>query len=64
MEDEFDALEQKLLLLIARSNALCEANDMLRRELARAQERNQALTQRMQAASARLDGLLERLPED
>lgn len=63
MEDELDALEEKLALLIARSDALCDANDTLRRELDHLQERNRVLTERMRAASARLDGLLERLPE-
>ena len=63
MDDELDVLEQKLALLIARSDALCEANETLRRELASAKERNRAFAQRMQAASVRLDALLDRLPE-
>lgn len=63
MEEELDLLEQKLALLVARSEALCDANATLRRELASAQERNRALAQRMQAASSRLDALLDRLPE-
>lgn len=63
MDEDLELLEQKLALLIARSDALCEANDTLRRELASAKERNRALAQRMQAASTRLDTLIERLPE-
>jgi chromosome segregation ATPase len=63
MDEDLELLEQKLALLVARSDALCEANDTLRRELASAKERNRALAQRMQAASTRLDALIERMPE-
>ena len=63
MEAELDALEHKLAQLIAVTRDLRASNDALRRELASADERNRELAQRMQQATARLDALLERLPE-
>jgi hypothetical protein len=62
MNDDLDSLEQKLATLIAHVDALRATNEVLRRDLAQANERNRALAQRMQAASARLDAVLERLP--
>jgi hypothetical protein len=38
-------------------------NESLKRELARAQEQQRALAARMAAATARLDSLLQQLPE-
>lgn len=64
MEDELQKLEEKILALIARIEALREANGELGRELAFAREHNRALTQRMRAASDRLDALISRLPEE
>ena len=64
MEDELQKLEERILALIARVDALREANGELRRELAFAREQNRALTQRMRAASDRLDALILRLPAE
>jgi len=63
MEDELFALEQKLATLIAHVETLRRANAELERQLVHARTRNRDLAQRIEAASARLDGLLERLPE-
>lgn len=63
MEADLAVLEHKLALLIARLDGLREANAALERDLAEAQSRNRDLAQRMQAASIRLDALLDRLPE-
>jgi cell division protein ZapB len=63
MNADLTVLEQKLALLIAHARELRAANEMLRRDLAVAQEENSALSHRMQQASMRLDALLDRLPE-
>jgi hypothetical protein len=64
MDADLALLEQKLAALIAHARALRSANAALNRELATTQEQNRVLTQRMEQASARLDALLERLPEN
>jgi hypothetical protein len=63
MDTDLALLEQKVATLIAHARALRSANAALNRELVTAQEQNRVLTQRMEQASARLDSLLERLPE-
>jgi cell division protein ZapB len=63
MDADLTVLEQKVALLIAHARELRAANEMLRRDLAIAQEENSALSHRMQQASIRLDALLDRLPE-
>ena len=63
MDADLTVLEQKVALLIAHARELSAANEMLRRDLAIAQEENSALSHRMQQASIRLDALLDRLPE-
>ena len=63
MDADLELLEQKLTALLAHASALRSANAALNRELATSQQQNRVLAQRMQQASARLDALLERLPE-
>jgi septal ring factor EnvC (AmiA/AmiB activator) len=63
MDSELTRLEQKLAALLADYNRLRAENESLERELGRAQEQNRALTARITAASARLDSLLQQLPE-
>ena len=63
VEPELATLEQKLGLLIAHTKALRATNDTLRRDLAAAATRNQALSERVAEAKRRLDALLARLPE-
>ncbi len=63
MDTELRLLEKKLHTLFEHTRALRMANEALRRDLARAREENQTLTQRSQAASARLEALLSQLPE-
>ena len=60
---ELEALEQRLGLLIAHAKVLRATNDNLRRELATAEARNQALSERVAEAKRRLDALVARLPE-
>lgn len=64
MENEVAALEHKLSSLLAHVRALRAANEDLRRELAGAQQQNRALRERMDAASARLDAVLARIPAE
>jgi len=63
MDSELAGLEQKLAALLADYHRLRADNESLRGELAREQERNRALTARITAATARLDSLLQQLPE-
>lgn len=63
MDAELALLEQKISALLAHANALRTANSLLNRELATSQQQNRVLAERMEQASARLDALLERLPE-
>jgi regulator of replication initiation timing len=60
---EVAALEQKLGMLIAHVKVLRATNDNLRRDLAAAEARNQALSERVAEAKRRLDSLVARLPE-
>jgi outer membrane murein-binding lipoprotein Lpp len=60
---EIATLEQKLGMLIAQVKVLRATNDNLRRDLAAAEARNQALSERVAEAKRRLDSLVARLPE-
>jgi cell division protein ZapB len=63
MDSDLAGLEQKLAVLLADYHRVRAENESLKRELARAQERQRALAARMAAATARLDTLLQQLPE-
>ena len=63
MDSELVGLEQKVATLLADYHRLRAENESLKRELARAQERQRALAGRMAAATERLDSLLQQLPE-
>jgi cell division protein ZapB len=63
MDAEIAGLEHKLAALLAEYHRLRAENESLQRELARAQEQSRALSEKMAAASLRLDSLLRRLPE-
>jgi hypothetical protein len=63
MDADLTLLEQKLAQLIAQVIALRDANASLATDLAHARARNRELAQRMQAASLRLESVIERLPE-
>jgi hypothetical protein len=63
MDSELAKLEQKLAVLLADYHRVRAENESVKRELARAQEQQRALAARMAAATARLDSLLQRLPE-
>jgi len=63
MDSDLVGLEQKLATLLADYHRMRAENESLKRELARAQEQQRALAARMAAATARLDSLLQQLPE-
>jgi hypothetical protein len=63
MDSDLAGLEQKLATLLADYHRVRAENESLKRELARAQEQHRALAARMAAATARLDTLLQQLPE-
>ena len=62
MERDLDDLERKVAALVARIEALREANVRLARELDGARERERDHALRMEAARGRLDALIEQLP--
>ena len=62
MDSELAGLEQKLAKLLADYHHVRAENESLKRELARAQERERALSARMAAAMNHLDSLLQQLP--
>jgi len=63
MDSALGGLEQKLAALLADYHRLRAENESLKRELGRAQEHQRTLNARMAAATARLDSLLQQLPE-
>ncbi len=63
MDSELAGLEHKLAALLAEYHRLRAENESLQRELTRAQEQSRTLSDKVAAASARLDLLLQRLPE-
>ena len=63
MDPDLAGLEQKLAVLLADYHRVRAENESLKRELVRAQEQQRAQAARMAAATARLDSLLQQLPE-
>jgi regulator of replication initiation timing len=63
MDSDLAGLEQKLAVLLADYHRVRAENESLKRELVRAQEQHRALAARTAAATARLDSLLQQLPE-
>jgi cell division protein ZapB len=63
MDPDLAGLEQKLAVLLADYHRVRAENESLKRELVRSQEQQRALAARMAAATARLDLLLQQLPE-
>jgi DNA-binding protein H-NS len=64
MENELDALEGKLALLIQVSGKLRAENHQLRQELAHALSNNRQYGDKMRNAKIRLERLLTSLPEE
>jgi len=63
VDSDLAVLEQRLSSLLTYARALRAANEALRRGLTAAEERNQALSERIAEAKRRIDALVARLPE-
>jgi uncharacterized protein involved in exopolysaccharide biosynthesis len=63
MDAEITALEHKLAALLADYNRLRADNDSLKRELGRAHDQMRGQAARMNAATTKLDSLLQQLTE-
>lgn len=64
MDDELASLETRVDALIAFARELQDANEILRRELLALQERNRDLNGRVAQATARLDALIAKVPQE
>ena len=64
MEAELDSLDAKLNQLVQLCHRLRKDNHELRQQLAAVQNESKQLTEKIEAARARLESLLSRLPED
>ena len=64
MEADLKALEEKIGQLVELTQRLRSDNRDLRQQLAEALNDNKRLGEKVDAARARLEALLERLPED
>ncbi|MGK2953254.1 MAG: hypothetical protein ACSLEZ_12825 [Thiobacillus sp.] len=64
MHSELDTLEAKIRQVAELCHTLRQENITLRQQLLTSQQDNKQLTTRLEAAKARLQGLLETLPED
>jgi cell division protein ZapB len=64
MEADLKALEERIGQLVELTQRLRSDNRGLRQELAQAVNDNKRLGEKVDAAKARLEALLERLPEE
>lgn len=64
MHAELDALEDRIRQVVELCRALREENHALRQHLVSAQQDNKQLGSRLDAAKARLQALLDTLPEE
>jgi cell division protein ZapB len=64
MHAELDALEDKTRQVAELCHTLRQENVALRQQVIAAQQDNKQLTARLDAARARLEALLDTLPED
>jgi cell division protein ZapB len=64
MDADLKALEEKISQLVQLCKILREDNVELRQSLVVAQEAERQLKSRMQEAQIRIEGIIDRLPED
>ena len=64
MESELKSLEQKLNRFIELCHRMRVANEQLRQQLASAVNENKQLSAKIGTASARLENLLNQIPEE
>jgi cell division protein ZapB len=63
MEAELTALDDKISQLVLLTQKLRKDNSQLRQQLASLQSENKRLSEKMDAAKNRLEGLLAQIPE-
>ena len=64
MQAELDTLEAKIRQVADLHQSLRRENISLRQQLLTAQQENKQMSSRLEAAKARLQALLDQLPED
>ena len=64
MQTELEALEAKIEQVVALVHQLRAENDVLKNQIAAAESERLPLRQTMTAARERLEGLMDKLPED
>lgn len=64
MEAELSSLDHRITQLVQLCHRLRHDNNELRQQLAAALNQNKQLTEKIEAARQRLEGLLSRIPED
>mgnify|MGYP000518226396 FL=1 len=64
MNNELEALEAKIEQVVALVHQLRAENDVLKNQMAAAESERLHLRQTMTAARERLEGLMDKLPED
>lgn len=64
MNDDFEALEHKIEQVIALVAQLRAENEVLRNQMATAEAERLHLRQTLTAARERLEGLVDKIPED
>lgn len=62
METDLDGLEERVTQLVALCRRLRTENGSLRQQLVVVQNENKQLNERIEAAKARVDALIERVP--
>ena len=64
MEADLKALEEKIGQFVELTQRLRADNSSLRQQLAQAMNENKRLSEKVDGAKARLEALLERMPDD
>ena len=64
VEAELDILDEKISQLVKLCHRLRKDNSELRQQLVAAQNQNKQLTEKIEGARHRLEGLLSRIPEE
>jgi len=64
MEAEINSLDEKVQQLALLCQRLRKDNSQLRQQLASARDENQRLSEKINAATGRLESLLDKIPEE
>ena len=63
MDSELSSLEERLAQLVQRMRVLREENREVRQQLATKTDENARISEKLQAARARIEALLKQIPE-